>query len=307
MHYRAGALILLLLFPVSITWGQDTILVRHYQTHSRYEFGLKLLDLALRKNDAPYRIIAPQKERINEARGHAMVVSGDLDIEFLMTSENLESSTIPVRFPVYRGILGLRLLLVRTEDQEKFSRLQSVADLRQYTAGHGLHWNDLPVFAANNLSVETSTSYESLFTQLKNHRFDYFHRGINEIWAEVAVHRDTLTIADNIMLFYPHPVYFFVSKSRPELAEQIERGLNRALADGSYKQLFLQHHQAFIDQANFASRRLLILTNPLHGDDAVPIDTSWWLPADLKRLRDQGSNAVPIHRVRDSASRQPLR
>ena len=283
MRLRARLIIGLLLLPALSAWGQEAIVVKHYQTHDRYQFGLKLLDLALSKLDTPYRLAAPFGDGINEARGHAMVVSGDLDVEFLMTSDTLERSTIPVRVPVYRGILGLRLLLINKDDQDKFSRLTSLDELRQYTAGHGEHWNDLPVFAAHDLKVITSTSYESLFTQLENRRFDYFHRGINEIWDEWARHQDTLAIADNIMLFYPHPVYFFVSKSRPELAQQLEDGLARALADGSYRQLFLAHHQKFIDQSDFNSRRLIVLSGPVNnGESTDAIDTSWWLPEGLQ-------------------------
>lgn len=281
MHYRAALIIYLLLFPVSLAWGRDPVVVRHYQAHDRYEFGIKLLDLALSKLDAPYRIIGPGEEEINEARGHAMVVAGDLDVEFLMTSDQLEQSTIAVRFPIYRGILGLRLLLIREEDQAIFSNIQSLEQLRQYTAGHGLHWNDLPIFAAHGLEVKTSASYESLFTQLENHRFDYFHRGINEIWDELEHHRDTLAVADGIMLFYPHPVYFFVSKSRPELALQIEKGLDLAMADGSYKRLFLQQHQPYLDQTELGNRRLIMMTNPLYDNEASPIDTHWWLTDEL--------------------------
>ena len=84
----------------------------------------------------------------------------------------------------------------------------------------------------------TDKSVDSIFKMLKLGRIDYFHRGLNEIWGELSTHKETLKIADNVMLFYPLPVYFFVTKSRPELAKKLEKGINLALEDGSFKTLF---------------------------------------------------------------------
>lgn len=187
---------------------------------------------------------------------------------------------IAVKVPIYQGLLGLRLLLVKPKLNTRISKVSQLDELQQFVGGHGTHWADLPVYAANNLKVVTSVKYEKLFELLINGRFDYFHRGINEVWEELDRYKDKLVIADNIMLYYPQPIYFFVSKHRPELASQLEQGLQLAIKDGSYKALFLANYQDIITRANLASRNLITLTNPTVPKDTPPIDTRWWMPQE---------------------------
>lgn len=268
----------------SFAVAKDVITVKHYQQQDRYEFGLKVLDLALSKLNENYEIIGPKKQDINEARGELLVTSGMLDVEFISTTQNRESSMIPIKIPIYRGLLGLRLLLVKPEINTKIKHVDSLSKLQQFVGGHGEHWGDLPVYAANNLRVVTIVQYDNIFKMLKRGRFDYFHRGTSEIWSELARYSDDFVIADNIMLFYPHPVYFFVGKHRPDLAIQIEKGLDIALKDGSYQQLFLDHFKEIIIRSKLSSRQLITLTNPVVPEGTPPIDTSWWLPQREEKL-----------------------
>ncbi len=278
-------LLLLVLLP-AFTWATDTITVKHYQQQARYAVGNKLLHLALSKINKPYYIHTPKSQRVNEGRGELQVISGDVDVQWLSTTPYRERKMIPIKVPIYKGLLGLRLLLVNKYSFEFISRVKNLDGLRQYTGGHGTLWADLPVYKANNLLVRTHVSYETLFRQLQDNRFDYFHRGINEIWSEQDRYKHTLKIADNIMLYYPQPVYFFVTKRRRQLADDIKLGLERALADGSYKALFLKSFQDFLTQAKLEKRHLIRLKNPNLPQDLPAIDTSWWLP--------QKSNLSPL-------------
>lgn len=252
--------------------------IEHYQFQSRYQFGHEVLELALSKIDTPYEIIDPDRQIVNEARGEWKVISGELDIQWLSTSQKREDKLIAIKIPIYRGVLGLRLLLVKRENKQLFRDTKTVKDLSHFVGGHGAHWGDLPVYKANGLPVKIYGQYETLFKLLADRRFDYFHRGVNEIWSELETRSDSLTVADHIMLFYPHPVYFFISKSRPELAKNIEKGLKTALKDGSFKTLFLQRHQQDLDRAQLSTRHLIRLTNPVNPKNTPPLDTSWWLP-----------------------------
>ena len=274
-------IILLAELASAITTLDEPMVVRHYQHQERYEFGQALLNLALSNVDKPYKIIPPIKQAANEARGEILVIDGVLDLQWMSTSEQRENTMIPIRIPIYQGILGLRLMLVKKENHDKFSSISNIAELRKFTAGHGQHWQDLPVYEANRLPVKTYVEYHALFRQLASGRFDYFHRGINEIWQEFERHNHALSIADNVMLFYPHPVYFFVSKHRPKLAEDLKRGLRKALKEGTFKQLFLNHHQSFIDKGKLNSRHLIRLKNPVVPDNTPVLDTQWWLPREF--------------------------
>lgn len=274
-------LINILLYSVllpSFAHAKDPIVVKHYQQQARYEFGLQVMNLALSKLNTPYEIVSPKRQDVNEARGEALVINGYYDVEFLSTTTQRELQMIPIKIPIYQGLLGLRLLLVTPTGDSKIRKVSNLKGLQQYIGGHGLHWADLPVYAANNLKVVTAVEYEKLFEMLKKGRFDYFHRGANEIWGELERFPNDFVIADNIMLFYPQPVYFFVSKRRPELAKQLEKGLQLAINDGSYKALFLSSYQDIITRANLSSRNLITLKNPTVPMGTPPIDTSWWMP-----------------------------
>ncbi len=259
-----------------------SLTVTHYQSQARYQYGVKILGLALDKLETPYEIQSIDYPDLNEARGENMVENGEIDLEFMSTNAERERKFLAVKIPIYRGILGLRLLLVTKEKQEELQKISSLHELRRYVGGHGTHWGDLPVYEANGLKVVTSTQYETLFTLLKHDRFDYYHRGLNEVWDEARRHSDRLVIADNVMLFYPHPVYFFVTKKRPELAGEIEKGLKLAIEDGSFKKLFLQEAKPFIDKANLETRKLIVLKNPVIPPGTPPLDTSWWLPEEFQ-------------------------
>ena len=270
-----------LLVP-SLCLSSEQLTVKHYQTQDRYELGIKVLELALSKLATPYKIQATA-ERVNEARGEAQVIDGLLDIQFMITTEYREKNMIPIKTPIYRGTLGLRLLLIKKERQNELKTINNIKQLQKYVGGHGKHWSDLAIYGHNDLPVMSNVKYANLFKQLKSDRFDYFHRGILEIWQEKQQHSEHLTVAENIMLFYPQPTYFFVSKLRPKLAIEIEKGLNLAINDGSFKQVFLDHVGADLKQANLSSRTLIVLDNPILPANTPLIDMSWWLPKKFRK------------------------
>lgn len=287
---KNGLLILLFFssFSASISLAaSNSLQVRHYQSHPRYEYGAQLLDLALSKANINYQINTLKNRVINEARGELQVISGQLDLQWMSTSTDRENDMIAIKIPIYQGILGLRLLLVNKTRSTEFEKLTTLTGLGQYTAGHGLHWQDLPVYNANALKVFPHKNYESIFTLLKLNRIDYFHRGLSEIWGELERHSDTLAVADKVMLFYPHPVYFFVSKHKPELAQSLQKGLVVALEDGSFKALFLRHMGKFIELGKLSERRVLVLENPVLPPNTLEIKTDWWSPEYLRKELDK--------------------
>ena len=119
---------------------QESLIVRHHQVQQRYEFGLKLLSLALSKSDQNYQLQSPERQEVNERRGESMVINGSLDIQWQSTSSQREADMIAIKEPSYRGILGLRLILGRKDRAYELSNIQTKEQLSQYTAGHGTHW-----------------------------------------------------------------------------------------------------------------------------------------------------------------------
>ncbi len=270
-------LVVTFLLLSSFSYASEAVVVKHYQQQARYAFGLKVLSLALSKVYDHYEIISPETKAVNEARGERLVTEGVLDLEFMSTTIEREQIMIPIKVPIYRGILGLRLLLIRPERNLELSQVKQLNELRKYVGGHGAHWGDLPVYEANNLRVVPVPQYDSIFKMLKEGRFDYFHRGVQEIWSELDRYTDDFMVAENVMLYYPLPVYFFVSKHRPQLALKLEQGLNLAIEDGSYESLFKSHFAEILSKARLDERSLVALNNPVLPSGSSSIDRSWWL------------------------------
>lgn len=203
----------------------------------------KLLELVLTKTaatDGPFSIEF-YRDPISLERGLAELKSGhSINLVWATSNQRREEDLLPVRISLLRELNNYRLLLIRDGEQEKFDRINSLDDLRQLRAGLGSQWPEVDILRANNLTVVTSLNYDSLFKMLAAKRFDYFPRGLYEVWNEAELHKDIgLSIEKKLMIYYEMPFYFFVNKHDTKLANRLERGLHMALADGSFDKLFM--------------------------------------------------------------------
>lgn len=237
------------------------------KTHEIYFFHL--LELALKKTEAtdgPFSL-APLGENFTNKRYISELMRDDsmLDVIWTMNDRKREQELLPIKISILRGLNSYRVFLIRNGDQEKFHKVHTIKDLSQYNAGLGSIWPDTPIMQSNGLPVITSAHYELLFTMLAAKRFDYFPRGLYEIWDEQRAHSDQdFIIEDSLMLHYPAPIYFFVNKKNVQLANRIERGLRIAMADGSFDQLFFSipgFKRGFEEMQNSSRQRINLTTN----------------------------------------------
>ena len=225
----------------------------------------KLLELALKKtevSDGPFEIVFTP-EYLSMERNLADLKQG-VNINLIWTTMNKkrEQELLPIRISLIGELNNYRVFLIRDGDQAKFDQIESLNDLRKLTAGLGSQWPDTDIMRKNDLPVVTSPTYVSLFKMLAAKRFDYFPRGLYEVWNEAEMHKDLgLTIEKNIMLYYEAPFYFFVNKKNIALADRLERGLNIAIADGSFEELLLSvpGFKHGLEEQNNSQRRLFIL------------------------------------------------
>lgn len=211
------------------------------QAHEIYFY--KVLELALQKTASthgPYQL--ERFNRVLSNRRYIAEVSRDdgvIDIIWTMINPEREEKLLPIKVSLLRGMNSYRVFLIRKEDKQKFAAVQNLDDLKQYSAGSGSAWPDTSILLANGFPVITSAHYELLFTMLERKRFDYFPRGVYEVWNEHKAHSDKGFVIEETLMFYYHaPIYFFVNKKDTQLAERIEHGLKLAIADGSFDQLF---------------------------------------------------------------------
>lgn len=282
-------LLLLCLCGSAPAWA-DPITVRYPRAESlddeRGEYGFALLQLALAKAGNKYRAVMSQTSmQQNRALVELQSGVGRVDIVGTMTSIEREAALLPVRIPMSRGLIGWRLGLLRADRKELLSGVRNIADLKRFTTGQGHDWPDLTILRHNGIVVYPVAVYTSLFGMLNAGRYDWAPRSLNEIWGE-AKHHPELVVDQHILLHYPTADYFFVNRNNPALAENIRQGLELALADGSFEQLFYQHYGNGIRRAQLDKRVLIELPNPLLSPQTPLARKELWFSLnDLKRLR----------------------
>jgi membrane-bound lytic murein transglycosylase MltF len=127
------------------------------------------------------------------------------------------------------------------------------------------------------LPLATSANWTGLFKMLQAGRIDYYPRSPIEIWHEQQQFpKMDLHIEDHLVLRYPAAYYFFTNRQNPELAQALTEGLQRAIADGSFEQLFLQYYGESINKAALEKRKIIEMTNP---ELKIENPDYWYRPA----------------------------
>ncbi|MFT7776567.1 substrate-binding periplasmic protein [Roseateles sp.] len=213
------------------------------QTFSAHgSFFIAVLKLALAKtaDGAPAPVLTHAAADLPRERLRQMLQDGQLDLLWSTTTPEREALALPVRFNLLKGMNELRFLLVRAADLPALRQLRTLDALRRLRAGAGTFWSDTQILRANGFAVETTIKFESLFRMLKAGRFDFIPRTREEIDAELQQHAGSgLAEMPGVALQYRQPLYFFVARQQPRLAERLRRGLALAAADGSFDALFM--------------------------------------------------------------------
>jgi hypothetical protein len=202
---------------------------------------------------------------ITQKRLSSDLQSGDIDIIWIMTSKEIETSLQAIYVPIYRGTLGMRLAIVKRENKNIFANVHSLDDLKQFSAGQGKSWADTFILEANDLSVAKPLKFSNLFYMLEGNRFDYFPRGFFEPWSEVERFSTLdLVVEPHILLRYTSPMYFFTHKDNDALVAKIHAKLLEKIADGSYQKLFFADKRISdgLSQGQLDKRIIIDLKNP---------------------------------------------
>lgn len=237
-----------------------------------------LLQLALSKLPEPYKV-EETVPNTSEERMVSMLMDKQLDVVWYATTNELEEKLQPIYIPIYRGLLGYRVLMIKKGNQHKFDGIKTLEDLRRVSLGQGHFWADTNVLTANGLNVVRVLKYEGLFYMLDGDRFDAFPRGAHEPWSEMQRYPElALEVEKNLLLSYTNPFYFFVNKTNTKLANDIERGLRIAIEDGSFDEYFFNDPTVkdVMTKANLPGRTIIKLDNPSLPKNTPIADKSLW-------------------------------
>lgn len=256
--------------------------IRYYPSGSIYTYRWDLLKLALdhvEKLDHRHYELVPLNDKVTQWRAEQLVSSGKVDVVAFAPNAQREKLLQPVRMDILKGIIGYRVFFVRKEDAARIARLNAQQFRSSVRLGLNSQWADYPIMKNNGYEMLASIGYDSLFEMLAAGRFDAFPRGLNEVGSEMKEQLPRypgLALEKTKALYYPFPVYFWVSKQNTVLAGRVLQGLKMAERDGSFKALFLRHHAEAIQLlADNGWQTTQIANTELPPGNAKP-DTSWW-------------------------------
>lgn len=245
----------------------------------RWDYALKLVALALKHSGRDY-VLQPTSNVITQARAMRELEAGHIDFIWAGTSAEYERRLRPIRIPVLRGLEGYRICITSRQRLPAFAAVNSLSALKQLTIGQGFGWSDTKILEAAGFTVDTA-AYDRLFEMVDKDRFDCFLRGIHEAPGEVAEQRaryPDLVVEPHVLVVYPFASFFFVNRNNATLAQDLQRGLERAYDDGSFIALFNSHPAVknMLARAQLPARQRFDVANPLLTDETRAIARRYW-------------------------------
>lgn len=252
---------------------------------NRINYFIELLELAIKTAGRPCRLAAYQVPMTTAGRSRQNIQQGHYDVAWMHTSVDLERTLQPVRVPLLKGLIGWRLFFIREQDTEKFAHIKTLQELSKQIAGQGYDYPDNIILEASHLALRTGLHRNNVLQMLLKNRVDYFPRSITEIYDEWRVFGEPgLAIERSLALKYPSAFYFFVAKDNVELAELLNRGLQKAIISGEFDKVFNRYFGDIIARSNLSSRTILSIPHPTLSA-TIPLEKPeyWFDPVSIGR------------------------
>lgn len=247
---------------VNYSWYRAGRIQLKYDT-----YYVELLKLALDKSVDKYGEYQLNKVDAGASQQHMIELTRRqhlINLIWTMTSKEREEKLLPIRVPLFKGLGGCRIFLIKKGQQYLFDQLENKEALKSLVAGQGENWPDTEILKSNGFNVLTADEHQTLYLMLAKSRFDYFPRAIHEAINEQAQYPE-LTMEKRFVIYYDSPFFFFVNKENKRIAKRLEYGLLEAIKDGSFERFFEQYpiSAGVIDRANLKEREVITLENPL--------------------------------------------
>lgn len=258
-------------------------LIQHNKISSEKEsYQLSLLKLALSYSQKSYQF-SESNQFLSQSKLMNDLADGKIDVAWVGTSSAYEKQFEPIRIPLFKGLLGYRIFLIKEGHQKKFDGIQSLAELAKLKGGQVSSWTDAKILAQAGLNIVTTNKYPNLFYMLEGNRFDYLPRSVYSPWSEMSSHANlNLAVEPNLMIVYTLPAYFFVNKGNQALKADIYAGLEQAIEDGSFDQFFFNHPliKQGLQRSQLSKRIVLRVDNPFLPKQTPVNDKRLWF--DIK-------------------------
>ncbi|GAA6186850.1 MULTISPECIES: transporter substrate-binding domain-containing protein [Alteromonadaceae] len=239
----------------------------------RQDYPVKLLALALDQTGVNYNLQAANVVMLQEKSLKQLAENRSVNVVWSMTDTDRESRLLPIRIPIYKGLIGWRVFLVKKNRLTKFKNIDTMQSLLKFKPIQGFDWPDTKILQSNGFDVITSKNYSNLFTMLANNQGDFVPRSLIEVWKEYDANfmDESIVVEPTLGIKYPAAMYFFVNKSNRTLAKLLENGLEKAIANGQFDKLFLAEFKDIFERSNMDKRFFFQIDNPLIAPE-MPID-----------------------------------
>ena len=228
--------LLLLLSIMAATLGvqaAEPLVIRHnfFDTKDANQLSYKgeVLTLLLEKSKAKYGPYVLQKKELpgwSQSRAYSELERGNLDLIASQTSESREKTSIPIRYCLYKGLLGVRVGMGTKDVVQELDHITTWDQLKDITLGQVFDWPDFAIQSEAGLRVLRLPELNSSITRMKMGTFQLMPLGVVEVGP--VAKRNNLSTISTWAIAYPTAYYFFVSKARPELAERLKYGFELA-------------------------------------------------------------------------------
>lgn len=259
---KASLCIVLLINAVQA--NENTLTLWHYsydKPHVRSFVELAILKAA---DKYPQYSLKRAKEVNKTTAFKALTQANQLDIIVAALDPEAEKNSLPIYIPVDRGLLGFRTCLISPESQPLFDKIQTVNDLslQKLTFGVDVNWTDKKVMLSNELPLLDAPNYRSLMAMLRQHKVKCVSRSVMDMDASIANFPE-FTPEQQIAFIYPFGKIIYVNQQNKAAYEMLKYGLEKAVQDRSFYQLFNQYFAKVLEEQNFYYRKILLIKNPV--------------------------------------------
>lgn len=292
--------LLMLILCCNLSFASEPQIVTYGQDGNRLPYEVELLQHALDLTQDEYGEAKTQQYDLKGIRFEIALAKREFDVAFLPSSAQREKRLQVVKIPLTQGLLSYRLIVTRKDKTTQFEKITTIDEFKtRLIGGVGVHWQTLQMFSRNNMLIRTAYEKSELYGMLVAGEIDYFPRGLDELSWEAGNYKEAfkqLTVSPDVALFYILPRYYFVRHGAPELAERIEKGLLKALTDGSFRSIFLKHYQDEIDMLKkLKVKKIIYLDNP-DLTLTYPMKWHWWLDKAPAASPKQGSSDIKTNK-----------
>lgn len=287
--------LLALLIPSSAAtklFASELMVIKYHQTkgfddHHTYHYALihQILEITRPEfgdfKEQPYGS-APSAER----QAHLLSEGRVLNVHWASPGTPIaRANVIPIPVDIVQGLQGYRICLINSQAAVDFKAISNVETFRRLSIGQGVGWSDVAIYHSNHIKLLETQG--DLFAMLGLRRFDCLPLGVNEIESFYEQKKPLypfVAIEPSLLIVYEFPIYFYVSKKFPKIAERFKLGLNRLLANGEFDRLFNHYHKKNIEQLNLGNRKVICLKSPFTANkNQCP--QPFLLPDSIKQVK----------------------